>query len=418
MVRNSQPRVCRGSRDKQRCFVAGFMRDFWDFYQRTCYRPWLLVVLIELLLATTTLPAWSAIVASDSASDIAYSSDPTGAWKGAGSTEGENPPGNDDGGIGFRPWDFRGGYHNPAQSPYGNLNHFIDGIDFTHRDANDLGSPAFGLTNAGFAPIDAYFGYTARATRSFDAPLEVGQTLSIDFDNPVPQPLDPFSVSGFLFRLNSGRGPVIDNAPIPGVVERFGVFTASNFNGGRWYTTDSVAFTDTEVAPTTTATGAIFIFSLTATDTYSMEFRRLSDQQLLYSRSGTLNHVGADPIDCLEITLYSNGSSATGSREFFFDNLRIEDDSVPVLGDYNHNAVVDAADYVVWRDSLNQSVPNGTGADGNDNGLIDSADYDIWKSHFGQSTVGAVAAAVPEAPTFFLVTVATVLLDVFWTRRR
>ena len=74
---------------------------------------------------------------------------PTGAWKGPQSTEGENAPGLDNGGFGFQPWDFRGGYHNPQQSPYGNLNHFIDNVDFPHRASNDLGSPAFGLTNAG-----------------------------------------------------------------------------------------------------------------------------------------------------------------------------------------------------------------------------------------------------------------------------
>ncbi|HEX3599294.1 MAG TPA: hypothetical protein VHU84_04080 [Lacipirellulaceae bacterium] len=72
-----------------------------------------------------------------------------------------------------------------------------------------------------------------------------------------------------------------------------------------------------------------------------------------------------------------------------------------LLGDYNHNGVVDAADYVIWRSTLNQSVTAGTGADGNSNGIVDQADFDVWRAHFG-STSGSGSGgslstgAVPE----------------------
>src|SRR2546423_553780 len=47
-----------------------------------------------------------------------------------------------------------------------------------------------------------------------------------------------------------------------------------------------------------------------------------------------------------------------------------------VPGDYNQNGVVDAADYVVWRKTLNSSAsPQGSGADGNGNGTIDAGDF-------------------------------------------
>ncbi len=45
-------------------------------------------------------------------------------------------------------------------------------------------------------------------------------------------------------------------------------------------------------------------------------------------------------------------------------------------GDYNFNGVVDAADYVVWRDTLGQSGV-GLAADGNGDSQIDAADYGI-----------------------------------------
>jgi hypothetical protein len=51
-------------------------------------------------------------------------------------------------------------------------------------------------------------------------------------------------------------------------------------------------------------------------------------------------------------------------------------------GDYNGNGVVDAADYVVWRESLNKTG-TGLAADGNGNGVVDAGDFTVWRSHFG-----------------------------------
>jgi Dockerin type I domain len=67
-------------------------------------------------------------------------------------------------------------------------------------------------------------------------------------------------------------------------------------------------------------------------------------------------------------------------------------------GDYNHNNVVDAADYVIWRRTLNQSAsPPGSGADGNSNGTIDAADYTYWRARFGNAVgSGSGVAAIPE----------------------
>ena len=62
-----------------------------------------------------------------------------------------------------------------------------------------------------------------------------------------------------------------------------------------------------------------------------------------------------------------------------------------LLGDYNGNGVVDAPDYVVWRNTLGQSPP-GLAADGNGSGTIDQGDYNVWRAHFGQ-TAGSGAGA-------------------------
>jgi hypothetical protein len=78
--------------------------------------------------------------------------------------------------------------------------------------------------------------------------------------------------------------------------------------------------------------------------------------------------------------------------------------SAGIVGDYNGNGKVYAADYTVWRDTLNASVANGTGADGSGNGVIDQTDYDLWKANFGDGGPGVGASVVPE-PSSLLVAI-------------
>ena len=58
--------------------------------------------------------------------------------------------------------------------------------------------------------------------------------------------------------------------------------------------------------------------------------------------------------------------------------------SVPLRGDYNRDHIVDAADYTVWRDSLDQ-IGYRLPADGNGDGKVDIDDYSVWKKHFGET---------------------------------
>lgn len=73
------------------------------------------------------------------------------------------------------------------------------------------------------------------------------------------------------------------------------------------------------------------------------------------------------------------------------------------LGDYNHNGVVDAPDYAIWRKTRGQSG-SGLDADGDGNGVVDAGDLGVWQSQFGKppgsgSGSGASLSAVPEPTT-------------------
>jgi hypothetical protein len=78
----------------------------------------------------------------------------------------------------------------------------------------------------------------------------------------------------------------------------------------------------------------------------------------------------------------------------------------PLLGDFNVNGTVDAADYALWRNSVveNALMPNGVGS-GIFQGRAVPEDYDAWRAHFGESVIPSAAALghlAPEPATVLL----------------
>jgi hypothetical protein len=77
-------------------------------------------------------------------------------------------------------------------------------------------------------------------------------------------------------------------------------------------------------------------------------------------------------------------------------DLTLSNPSLPLPGDYNYDGRVNAADYVVWRNTFgSESLLD---ADGSGNGQINDADYHVWRSNFGLTSAHAsvMTAAVPE----------------------
>ena len=107
-------------------------------------------------------------------------------------------------------------------------------------------------------------------------------------------------------------------------------------------------------------------------------------------------------------------SDYTNNTTRILVNLTVPEPQI-IPGDYNQDDVVDAADYVAWRNTLGQNVSQlGTGADGNGNGVIDAEDYVVWRTNFGEADVaGGTSGKVPEPGAVVLTAFATIAV-VLW----
>ena len=122
--------------------------------------------------------------------------------------------------------------------------------------------------------------------------------------------------------------------------------------------------------------------------------------------------------------IFNTASAQTGvSLEFTtFGNNRVYNGVVRfatapagVPGDYNSDGVVDAADYVVWRQHQGQTFALPNEGAGQSPGIVDAADYTFWKSRFGATSGsgsgagGTSARAVAEPSTCWLLIVGFVI---------
>jgi hypothetical protein len=106
-------------------------------------------------------------------------------------------------------------------------------------------------------------------------------------------------------------------------------------------------------------------------------------------------------------------SVLTGPAGSFAAKLNFDVTYGGVLGDYNDDGVVNAADYTVWRDAAPTAVlPNEEVSPGG----TDIADYLYWAERYGATDTGLPATAIPEPTTTLLMLAAIAVANV--SRRR
>jgi hypothetical protein len=91
-----------------------------------------------------------------------------------------------------------------------------------------------------------------------------------------------------------------------------------------------------------------------------------------------------------------------------------------VPGDFNQNGEVDAADYAVWRETLNQTGA-GLAADANNDMVVDLADYNFWRARFGAkaaTTSALLPATIPEPAAGLLLLLAIAIIHNWRVSRR
>lgn len=178
-----------------------------------------------------------------------------------------------------------------------------------------------------------------------------------------------------------------------------------------WSVTDEGILND-QGNPIAVTTHTAFIWDPVLTGGTMMNLKTyLTDSQGLGSALAGWTLKEANAISDDGTVIVGTGINPSGNYEAFRVALDL---AAPVAGDYNDNGIVDTADYIIWRNTLGQNVPSGTGADGDNNGVIQQADYNIWMANYGKPA-GAGAtfnadAAVPEPAAALMLTLGLAML--------
>jgi hypothetical protein len=110
----------------------------------------------------------------------------------------------------------------------------------------------------------------------------------------------------------------------------------------------------------------------------------------------TPSHYVTLRVKASDTTLEVFGTTVSGFGGVRLNAFELFAVSAGLLGDFNNNSSVDAADYVTWRNNAGTSntLPN----DGGIGGTIGTDHYNLWRANFGKVGSGSSAAstAVPE----------------------
>jgi prepilin-type processing-associated H-X9-DG protein len=92
------------------------------------------------------------------------------------------------------------------------------------------------------------------------------------------------------------------------------------------------------------------------------------------------------------VTLNQFASSPIGAVSVDFELWSLNEQPMP--GDYDFDGNIDVSDYDQWKSSFGSTID--LGADGSGNGVVDAADYVLWRNRFEVEGVGVESTTVAE----------------------
>jgi serralysin len=138
------------------------------------------------------------------------------------------------------------------------------------------------------------------------------------------------------------------------------------------------------------------------------------------SQLATINSAAAGLAETLSgISLPAAGQYYLRVTGTTADSVQLYDLNLSIAGltgDYNHDGIVDAADYTVWRDELGKTG-SGLAADSNNDNLVDNADYTAWLSNYGKTNSGSGSFATTGVPEPSTAALAILPMALFLLRR-
>jgi hypothetical protein len=165
----------------------------------------------------------------------------------------------------------------------------------------------------------------------------------------------------------------------------------------------------------TDATPYTFLFSATRNDSDGIDVTAsVTGTNLNGDGDLSVAYTDAAPASFSFDTFGLRPSSATSTAQIFDTSLfRVEfnSESGPTVlpGDYNGDDVVDAVDYTVWRNNLNNPTEDAINNAGDGLNGVDAQDYAWWKDRYGDTASGSggLAGGVVPEPGAFVLLVAT-----------
>ncbi|WP_146590455.1 sialidase family protein [Posidoniimonas polymericola] len=98
------------------------------------------------------------------------------------------------------------------------------------------------------------------------------------------------------------------------------------------------------------------------------------------------------------IAAFIDDYSTSGSGRVWYDGLGYALVTEPLLGDFNNDGVVDAADYSVWRDNLGASITLPNEDPSVTPGTVSEQDYETWRKNYGAVAAAPSTGGAREVP--------------------